>query len=445
MRKRHSFESQLTLLSLSASIPLLLLLLWVMYYANISIFLIILCGFLGSLLIAYTNTTIHQKSAYQFRSLSNLLEAMTQGDYSLRARSGNSAKSDYGALDELVDSINGLANRLSQQRIESIESQLLTQTVLKHIDVAIVALDENHQISFINPAANKIFQTDNRDNTTQLVQQLPQIQQFSSGYNQIVELSLDHLHGRFNIHVEAYRESGKQHKLLFITDLRSVLRSEERKAWQSLVRVISHEINNSLAPITSISQTLSRLISRQGCNQQTHDDLLEGLNIIAERSNGLSQFVNSYKQLARLPEPNKQEVSLIQLLHKIVSLFEGQSIIIQSQQDLTILLDPLLIEQALINILKNALESMQQAESNGSVQIEWSCEQSILKLNVKDEGTGINNPDNLFVPFYTTKPQGSGIGLVLCRQIIEAHRGQLTLTNRRNVQGCHAIITLPLK
>lgn len=440
MKKRRPFEAQLTQLSLVSSIPLLLLLLWVMIYAHVSIWLTLLVALIGGLLVIYTSYRIHQKSAYQFRSLSNLLEAMIQGDYSLRARSDES----NSALDELVVSINGLAQRLSSQRTESVESQLLLSTVIEHIDVAIVALNEANNIRFLNPAAKNLLQLGQEDSNATLLEQLSVVQSFSSGHHQVVELSLGRQQGRFNVHVEEFRESGLQHKLLFITDVRTLLRSEERKAWQSLVRVISHEINNSLSPIASISQTLKRLLSQKENNvSENKKDLIEGLTIITERANSLSQFVDSYKQLAKLPEPNKQTTSILELLEKIKLLFKNQKIIIDPKADIQLFIDPVQFEQVFINIFKNAIESMSQVNTQGVVNVKWNAKGSFFKLNIYDEGCGIGNLDNIFVPFYSTKKHGSGIGLVLCRQIIEAHGGSLVITNRIDAQGCCVSIEVP--
>lgn len=447
MPKRRSFEAQLTRLSLVASIPLLVLLLWVMVYAQVSIWLILLTALMGSLVIVYSYYSIQQKLVYQFRSISNLLDAMIQGDYTLRARSDQSS----GALDELVIAINGLANRLSQQRWESVESQLLVRTIIEHIDVAIIALSERNEIRFINPAANKLLGLDGNETDTQLVHQLAFAQAITSGCNQVVELSLGHQQGRFNVHVEEFRESGLQHKLLFITDVRTLLRSEERKAWQSLVRVISHEINNSLSPIASISQTLKRLVERQAANAGTvsvpavanNQDLIDGLTIISERASSLSQFVESYKQLAKLPEPQKKLVSIREVIEKTCLLFDARAIVIQTDTDAQLWIDPIQFEQVLINLIKNAFEAMAQIKPLGIVTISWETNTPYFKLEIRDQGSGISNPDNLFVPFYSTKKQGSGIGLVLCRQIVEAHNGHFIITNRADTAGCCARIEIP--
>lgn len=440
MQKRYPFEVQLTRLCLATSVPLLLLLLWVMVYAAIDIALILLTAFIGSIAILYSYYQIRHKSDYQFRSISNILGAMSQGEYSLRARSDKKES----ALDELVNAINGLADRLSEQRRVSAESQRLLHTVIEHIDVAIVALDEVNQVSFYNPAANKLLLLDDPQGSERLLNQLSFHHTFSAGTHQVIDLTLGKQQGRFNVHVEAFRDKGKQHKLLFITDVRTLLRSEERKAWKSLVRVISHEINNSLSPIASVSQTLKRQVSKSDSDCELFQDLSTGLTLISERTRGLSEFIDSYKQLAKLPEPDKQASSLLPLISKISQLLGPEKIHIDSQLDIDVAIDPVQIEQVLINLCKNGLEAMQKSNPDGRVSVSWTLDKTQLTIRVKDQGTGISNPENLFVPFYSTKKQGSGIGLVLCRQIVEAHGGRLSLDNNEDGVGCSARVELPL-
>jgi two-component system nitrogen regulation sensor histidine kinase NtrY len=443
MREKKTFASQLTLLSLLACLPPFILLLWVMVYAKISIFLILLTALLGGITIIFCHVMIHQKSAYQFRSLSNLLDAMIQGDYSLRARS------DQGnvALNELVDAINTLALRLNKQHIESVESQLLLRTVINHIDVAIIALNAQNKLVLINPTASKLLQlSDDKHHVPSLTQfaSLNQLGQLNSGQSKVMSLNFGNTQGKYKVHMEEFRDAGKQQKLLFITDVSTLLRSEERNAWQSLIRVISHEINNSLSPIASISQTLKRFLTRQQDVASHKQDLLEGLTIISQRTNNLRDFVNSYKQIARLPEPKKQASSILTLVNKVIPLYRDKQVSVASSQDSQLFIDPVQLEQVLINLIKNAVESVQNSQQAGKVVISWQQQDKTLTLTVADEGTGISNTDNLFVPFYTTKKQGSGIGLVLSRQILEVHGGQLTLSNRPDRRGCLAVIELPL-
>ena len=448
--KKQSFEAQLTQLSLLASLPVFILLIWVMIYANISIYLIVLTGLLGSLLILLCHFKIHQKSSYQFRSLSNLLDAMIQGDYSLRARASHGDK----ALNELVDAINTLATRLNKQRIESIERQLLLNTVISHIDVAIIALNNKNELTLTNPAAKKLLKLTSKTNMDIALapfEQLAQVENLISGDSKVMSLNFSGQQGKFTVHMEAYREGGEQQKLLFITDVSTMLRSEERKAWQALVRVISHEINNSLSPIASISQSLQRLLNRQEDIESNKEYIVEGLTIVSQRSKGLSNFVNSYKQIASLPEPDKKLTSITMLVNKVISLYQEKPINIGTSVDVELVIDEVQFEQILINLVKNAIEAINgnnddnsNFDSKASVTIAWQIQNNAFILTVTDNGTGVSNPDNLFVPFFTTKQQGSGIGLVLCRQIVEAHGGTLSLTNRVEGKGCVAMIELSL-
>ena len=442
-QNKKSFEVQLTQLSLFTSLPLFFLLIGIMIYANISVYLILLTVFISSLLIVYSHSKLHQKSAYQFRSLSNLLDAMVQGDYSLRARPSDGDV----ALNELVDSINSLSLRLNKQRIETTESQLLLTTVINHIDVAILALNEKNELVLTNPAAKKLLQIPQQIQAFDLIEsfsQFSQIAAMKNGNSQVMSLAFANQQGKFNVHLEEYRENGKPQKLVFITDVSTMLRSEERNAWQALVRVISHEINNSLSPIASLSQSLRRLLAKQEDLENHKDYLVEGLSIISQRSSSLTEFVNSYKQIASLPAPKKQSNSIVELVNKTVALYPDERIEIQHIDDITVDIDAVQFEQVLINLVKNAVEAVKNTGKEGTVVIHGQVSGLVFRLSLVDDGTGVSNLENLFVPFYTTKVKGSGIGLVLCRQVIEAHGGKIHLTNRAGVRGCIATIELPL-
>ena len=441
MQTKKSSEAQLAQLALLASLPVSLLLIWVMIYAKISVYLILLTALLAGVAIVYTYIKIQQISAFQFRSLSNLLDAMNQGDYSLRA---SSVDGDI-ARNELVNSINNLAKRLNRQRLESIENQLLLRTVIDHIDVAIIAVNDDNELILSNPAANKLLQLPTSpSHTNNLSQQLSSVDSLVGGQSKVMKLTFAGHLAKYNVHVESFRYAGQQQKLLFLTDVSLLLRTEERNAWQSLVRVISHEINNSLAPIASISETLKRAMAKQQNTSQESSNLFEGLQVISQRANNLKDFVNSYRQITKLPEPKKKITSIANLVEKVIPLFQTNKILLGSSPEVSLSIDPILIEQVLINLIKNALESMQNESDDAQVLVFWQLHHQNLKLTIDDKGVGIDNYDNLFVPFYTTKKKGSGIGLVLCQQILEAHDGQLTLTNKADQAGCLACIELPL-
>jgi len=219
------------------------------------------------------------------------------------------------------------------------------------------------------------------------------------------------------------------------------LRDEERKAWQRLIRVISHEINNSLAPIKSIAGSLESMLDRSPLAGDWQDDMRRGLAVIATRSDALGRFTASYATLAKLPEPRRLHVRVLDLVRRVVGLETRLGIEILEGPDVALHADPDQIEQLLINLIQNADDAA--IEQGGRVTVGWMREGSFV-LWVDDEGAGLPSDANLFVPFFTTKPGGSGIGLVLSRQIAEAHGGSLTLQNRKDRSGCRATLQLPL-
>jgi signal transduction histidine kinase len=226
-----------------------------------------------------------------------------------------------------------------------------------------------------------------------------------------------------------------------LTDLSRTLREEERNAWQRLVRVLGHEMNNSLAPIKSIAGSLESLLRREPPPVDWQDDARSGLKSIATRADSLSRFMQAYARLAKLPPPQREQINLGELIRRVISLEMRLSIDVRPGPELSILADGAQIEQLLINILHNAVDASLQ--TGGRVLIGWREVADCVEVFVQDEGPGIMNPTNLFVPFFTTKPSGSGIGLALSRQIAEAHGGSLALANRRDRSGAEALLRLP--
>jgi nitrogen fixation/metabolism regulation signal transduction histidine kinase len=231
------------------------------------------------------------------------------------------------------------------------------------------------------------------------------------------------------------------HELVVLTDLSKTLREEERNAWQRIVRVLGHEMNNSLAPIKSIAGSLETLLRRQPPPPDWQDDARSGLNVIATRAESLSRFMQAYARLARLPPPQKEPLNLEELVRRIANLETRQPVKVAKGGDVIIRADAAQLEQLLINIFHNAVDA--SIETGGGVVVGWREISDCVELYVQDEGQGIMNPTNLFVPFFTTKPGGSGIGLTLSRQIAEAHGGSLTLMNRKGRPGCEALLRLP--
>jgi signal transduction histidine kinase len=247
--------------------------------------------------------------------------------------------------------------------------------------------------------------------------------------------------GRWGIGRSTFREQGLPHELLVLTDLSRTLREEERRAWQRLVRVLGHEMNNSLAPIKSLAASLESLLRREPLPTDWKEDASSGLNSIASRADSLSRFLQAYTRLTKLPPPQKQEIDLAKLIQRVVDLEPRLKVQVLPGPKTVIRADAAQIEQVLINLLHNAVDAA--LEMHGNVALGWREKGNCVEILVEDEGPGIMNPANLFVPFFTTKPEGSGIGLPLSRQIAEAHDGTLALMNRKDRQGAQALLRLP--
>jgi nitrogen fixation/metabolism regulation signal transduction histidine kinase len=261
-----------------------------------------------------------------------------------------------------------------------------------------------------------------------------------------VSLVLPGSSGRYVVHREPFRVQGRRHTLLILVEVETALRSERQQAWESLVRVLAHEINNSLTPIKSIAGTLADLLAQR--DGLSDEELQRQLRRIAHRADSLVQFVQGYANIARLPEPRPEIVDIARLVAHCIELEDGLEAALEGEA-LTLRADPVLLEQALINLLKNACDSTPEGQSP-RLRIAWRHEthrdEPGLRLEVIDAGLGLAATENLFVPFFTTKPGGSGVGLLLARRIAELHHGTLDLRNRDDGRrGAVASLWLPLR
>ena len=381
---------------------------------------------------------LRDRVASPLRTLANLLEAMREGDYSIRARG---VKSD-DAMGEVMQQVNAMSATLRAQRLGALEATTLLRKVMEEINVAVFAFDGEHKLRLVNRAGERLLNEPAERLLGAEAGKLGLEKYLEGETQQTVQHHFPGGVARWGISRSMFREGGLPHQLLVVTDLTRPLREEELKAWQRLVRVLGHELNNSLAPIKSIAGSLENLLSREPRAPDWEDDMLRGLAVIASRSEALSRFMGAYARLAKLPQPTLAPVEVSALVRRVVGLETRIPPLLAPGPDLIIQADGDQLEQLLINVVRNAADA--SLETGGGVRVGWSRQDGQLVVWVRDEGPGLPNTSNLFVPFFTTKPTGSGIGLVLSRQIAEAHGGSLTLQNVTSGHGCEARLLLPI-
>lgn len=437
LRQRMTHEGRITWLSFWAMAPagiVALVLLWFGDYTpKVQWTLTLVIG--GCALGCVFSVREHVVRPLQ--TMTNLLAALREGDYSIRARG---ARVD-DALGEVLLEVNALGETLRSQRLGAFEATALLRTIMAEIDVAVFTFDPDRRLRLVNRAGEDLLARPMDKLLGRKASELGLEVVLHADENAPLTLAFPGGSGRWGVRRSSFRERGLPHELVVLTDLSKTLREEERVAWQRIVRVLGHEMNNSLAPIKSIAGTLETLLRRQPPPPDWQDDARSGLNIISSRAESLSRFMQAYARLARLPPPQKEEVSLAELVSRTVNLETRIAARIAPSPPMLIRADAAQLEQLLINLLHNAVDA--SLETHGSVVVGWREVAECVELYVRDEGHGIMNATNLFVPFFTTKPGGSGIGLALSRQIAEAHGGSLTLANRRGARGCEALLRLP--
>ncbi len=372
------------------------------------------------------------------QTLANLLNALKHEDYSIDARGAD--RSDPLGL--VLHEANTLRALLRERRLGAIEATELLRTVMEEIDVAIFAFDQDDNLRLINRAGERLlgrpsaravgFTADALNLTFCLRGESPRT------FDRIFPGA----GGRWELRRSEFRQGGTTHRLVVLANLSRALREEERQAWQRLIRVLSHEINNSLTPIASIADTLQALYDRGAPAPDRDDDVREGLSIISRRAAALGRFMTSYARLAHLPAPRKDRFDVGPWIERVVRLETRRPVDLRPGPKVAIEADQDQLDQVLINLLQNAVDAA--AETDGRVEVGWEARDGTVEIWVADEGPGIGSTANLFVPFFTTKPHGSGIGLALGRQIAEAHDGSLALEDRADRTGCRATLRLPI-
>jgi nitrogen fixation/metabolism regulation signal transduction histidine kinase len=436
-RYRFSHQGKLTWLILAAIAPAIIVAFSILWFGGFTgkvqwTLTIVIVVFTLGFISAARDHVIHP-----LQTMSNLLAALREGDYSIRARG---ARPD-DALGEVLLEVNTLGETLRLQRLGAFEATALLRTIMAEIDVAVFTFDPDRRLRLVNRAGEDLFAQPIDKLLGRSADQLGLEPCFEVDQDEPLSLSFPGGSGRWGVRRSTFREHGLPHELLVLTDLSRTLREEERRAWQRLVRVLGHEMNNSLAPIKSLAGSLETLLQREPMPRDWKEDAESGLKSIGARADSLSRFMQAYTRLAKLPPPQMEDVDLGELVQRVVNLEPRLKVQVIPGPKVQISADAAQIEQVLINLVHNAVDAA--LETKGAVTIRWREAADCVEVIVTDEGEGIMNPGNLFVPFFTTKPEGSGIGLTLSQQIAEAHGGTVSLANRKDRTGAEAVLRLP--
>lgn len=370
---------------------------------------------------------------YPLRTLANVISAIREEDYTIRAREA----ADPNIFGEIMLELNDLSATMRRRHLAAVEAAALVRAVIAEVDAAIFAFDSESRVELVNRAGERMLGMSAEELLGKTAAEIGLAGVLESG-DPSTSLGMT----RVSVRVSTFRREGNSHRLLVIADISRALRQEEIRAWQRVVRVLGHELNNSLAPIKSIAGSLEEALAMDKSQTPLHANLTRGLEVISRRADALARFLSGYSELARLPEPKLRAVELEPVVRRAVALDRRIAVEVEGGPAVRLEADQDQVEQVIINLLKNAIDA--SLDTGGGVTVRWTATNGHADIEIADEGPGLASTANLFVPFFTTKPGGSGIGLVLSRQIAEAHGGALTLENRGDRTGCVAVLRIPV-
>jgi two-component system nitrogen regulation sensor histidine kinase NtrY len=436
-RKRVSAVRRAWLYCLLLALPTLIFVSILLYQHEVSMaptILVFVCLVIYLLFIA---ATMIESLIRPLQTLSNVVSSLREGDYSFRARGAGTSD----ALGELAAEVNALADLLQRQRVRSLEATALLARILEVMHSPLYAFDRENVLQLVNEAGIQLLGIPHSRAFGRTARDLG-LESLLASPDQSIH-SFGAKPNRWLLRKAAFRQDGAPHTLLLLADVSQPLREEEQAAWKRLIRVLGHELSNSLAPIKSIAGSLLARADQIGGDQGTVRDFRRGLGVVESRADSLHRFVQSYRILAQLPPPHVKPVLVQPLVERVALLDQRVAIELDPGPAATLHADPDQLEQMLINLLKNAVDAS-LANGGKPVRIGWQFADSMVEVFVEDSGLGIANSENLFVPFYTTKPAGSGVGLALAQQIARAHGGEIRLVNREDGEGARATVRLPL-
>ncbi|GAA3766953.1 sensor histidine kinase [Terriglobus aquaticus] len=469
--RRLSFERRLHLWRWALSLPCFALVFWCCRLYEIPVGWSALYLLVTALVWQVVTSAFFETVIRPLQTLSNIVAALRDEDFSFRARGAIRGDS----LGDLALEINTLASAMQLHRNAAMDAITLADRVIGSMPSPVLAFDEHQRLRLLNAAAEDVFQLSASSALGRTAEQLILSDLLQARDQSVITPERNREHhrqpaergqpgqksgsnqfsaggsmSRWSVRRTMFRLHGVPHVLVVLSDVAAALREEERSAWQRLIRVLSHEINNSLTPIKSVASMLrSRPLKLDSVTHTSQDlhDLRRGLAMIEDRAESLNRFLQGYQQLSRLPSPRMQTVSIAAIVERSALLERRLAIQVRPSPDLYIQADPDQIQQLLINLFKNAAEAAGDPTlEHGSplIEVSWTALNGDVAIQIRDNGPGLANPANLFVPFYTTKPEGTGIGLTLCQQIVAAHQGSIRLRNRDDGSGCLVELSLPL-